>query len=84
MAVERMQTCESVDKLAKQLGVTRRCRYNWRAELEAVEPSEAAARPSTHAAAQRKEFLQLKRLLAEKQRLWRESIYESCCLCRAD
>ena len=66
MAVERMQTCESVDQLAKQLGVTRRCLYKWRAKLEAVEPGEAAARPSTHAVAQRKEILQLKRLLAEK------------------
>ena len=66
MAVERMQTCESVDQLAKQLGVTRRCLYKWRAKLEAVEPGEDAVRPSTHAIAQRKEVLQLKRLLAEK------------------
>jgi len=66
MAVERMQTCESVAKLAKQLGVTRRCLYKWRAKLEAIEPGEAAVRPSTHAVAQRKEILQLKRLLAEK------------------
>jgi len=27
MAVERMRTCESVDVLAKELGVTRRCLY---------------------------------------------------------
>jgi len=25
MAVERMKSCESVDELAKELGVTRRC-----------------------------------------------------------
>ncbi len=58
--------CESVDELAKELGVTRRCLYKWRTKLEAVEPGEEAARPSTHASAQRKEILQLKRLLAEK------------------
>ena len=48
MAVERMRTCESVDELAKELGVTRRCLYKWRTKLEAVEPGEEAARPSTH------------------------------------
>ncbi len=66
MVVERMKSCESVDELAKELGVTRRCLYKWRTKLEAVEPGEEAARPSTHASAQRKEILQLKRLLAEK------------------
>jgi transposase-like protein len=66
MAVERMKSCESVDELAKELGVTRRCLYKWRTKLEAVELGEEAARPSTHASAQRKEILQLKRLLAEK------------------
>jgi transposase-like protein len=65
-AVERMETCGSVDELSKELGVTRRCLYKWRTELEAVEPREEAVRPSTHASAQRKEILQLKRLLAEK------------------
>ena len=65
-AVERMKTCESVDDLAKDLGVTRRCLYKWRTKLEGAEPGEEAARPSTHASAQRKEILQLKRLLAEK------------------
>ena len=66
MAVERMRTCESVDELARELGVRPRCLYKWRAKLEALEPGEEAARPSTHAAAYRKENLRLKRLLAEK------------------
>jgi transposase-like protein len=57
IAVERMRTCESVDELAKELGVTRRCLYKWRTKLEAVAPGEEAARPSTHASAQRKEIL---------------------------
>src|SRR5258708_12818683 len=65
-AVERMKACEGIDDLAKELGVTRRCLYKWRTKLEAVEPGEEAARPSTHASAQRKEILQLKRLTAQK------------------
>ena len=60
MAVERMRTCEQVGELAP------RCLYTWRAKLEALEPGEEASRPSTHAAAYRKENQQLKRLLAEK------------------
>src|SRR6516225_7221524 len=66
MAVEWMRTCESVDELARELGVRPRCLYKWRAKLEALELGEEAARPSTHAAAYRKENLRLKRLLAEK------------------
>jgi transposase len=66
MAVERMKACESVGELAKELGVTQRCLYKWRAKIEAVEAGEEASRPATHATAHRKEILQLKRLLAEK------------------
>src|SRR5262249_59675585 len=66
MAVERMRTCENVGELAQELGVRPRCLYKWRAKLERLEPGEEAARPSTHAAAYRKENQQLKRLLAEK------------------
>ena len=66
MAVDRMKTSEDVRGLARELGVTRRCLYKWRTKLEAAEPGEEASRPSTHAAAHRKEILQLKRLLVEK------------------
>jgi transposase-like protein len=38
MAVEGMRTCESVDELAKELGVTRQCLYKWHTKLEAAEP----------------------------------------------
>jgi transposase-like protein len=54
--VRRMKSCESVDELPKELGATRRCLYKWRTKLEAAEPGEEAARPSTHASAQRKKF----------------------------
>jgi transposase len=79
MAVERMRTCESVEELAKELGVTRRCLYKWRTKLEAAEPGEEAARPSTHALAHRKEILQLKRLLADRQEARLMSTARSAC-----
>ncbi len=62
MAVERMKTSDDVGELAKELGVTRRCRR----KLEIVEPGEEALRPSTHASSHRKEIHRLKQLLAEK------------------
>jgi transposase len=65
-AVERMNTCESVDDLAKNLGVTRRCLCKWRSKLDLLEPGEESVRPSTHEGSYRKQADRLKRLLAEK------------------
>ena len=65
-AVERLRSCENVRDLARELGVTRRCLYKWRAKLDLVEPGEESARPSTHESSYRKQAQQLKRLLAEK------------------
>ena len=65
-AVERMETCEDVGELARELGVRPRCLYKWRRKLEMVEPGQEASRPSTHASAHRKEIHRLKQLLAEK------------------
>ena len=53
-----MRTCENVAELARVLEYWRvrpRCLYKWRAKLEAIEPGDETARPSTHAAAYRKE-----------------------------
>ena len=66
MAVERMETCEDVGELARELGVRPRCLYKWRRKLEMVEPGQESSRPSTHASAHRKEIHRLKQLLAEK------------------
>jgi predicted RNase H-like nuclease (RuvC/YqgF family) len=66
MAVERMRTCEDVGELAKELGVTRRCLYKWRAKLDLVETPEESARPHTREASYRKQVRRLERLLAEK------------------
>jgi transposase-like protein len=65
MAVERLRTCDDVNELAQELGVTRRCLYKWRVKRETIEPGEDASRPSTHASSYRKQIHQLKRTLAE-------------------
>src|SRR2546429_3798647 len=66
MAVARMETCEDVGELARELGVRPRCLYKWRRKLEMVEPGQEASRPSTHASAHRKEIHRLKQLLADE------------------
>ena len=66
MAVERMRSSENVGALAKELGVTRRCLYKWRARLDPVEPGVEAPLPNSHESSFRKQVHQLKRLLAEK------------------
>src|SRR3979411_3489035 len=66
MAVERMETCDDVGALARELGVRPRCLYKWRRKLEMVEAGQESSRPSTHASAHRKEIHRLKQLLAEK------------------
>src|ERR1700680_395573 len=66
MAVDRMETCDDVGELARELGVRPRCLYKWRKKLEMVEAGQESSRPSTHASAHRKEIHRLKQLLAEK------------------
>jgi transposase-like protein len=68
MAVERLNGCEDISKLAKELGVHRRLLYTWRDKLEAMEATkeQAPAVSNTREAALRKEVGQLKRVLAEK------------------
>jgi len=70
MAVARMETCEDVGELARELGVRPRCLYKWRRKLEMVEPGQEASRPSTHGSAHRMEIHRLKQLLAEKTWRW--------------
>ena len=66
MAVERMRSSENVGALAQELGVTRRCLYQWRARLDPVEPGEEAPLPNSRESTYRRQVQQLKRLLAEK------------------
>ena len=62
MAVARMETCEDVGELARELGVRPRCLYKWRKKLETVEPGQESSRPSMHTSAHREEIRRWKRL----------------------
>src|SRR6202790_4603007 len=66
MAVDRMETCEDVGELARELGVRPRCLYKWRKRVERVKGGQEGRRPSPHASAHPKEIHRLKQLLAEK------------------
>jgi len=66
MAVKRMESCEDVGELAKELGVTRRCLYKRRSKLDLLEPGEESVRPSTHEGSYRKQADRLKRLALDQ------------------
>jgi len=65
MAVERLEQCENIVKLAKTLGIDRRLLYAWREKLK---PLERGERPSANPreTTLRNEVSRLKRVLAEK------------------
>jgi len=56
MAVERMRACESVDELARELGVRPRCLYAWRAKLGALEPGKRHVRVRMRLPAEKKTY----------------------------
>ena len=68
MVVERLNRCDDVGRLAKELGVHRRLLYTWRDKLEGMEAAQTGESPvgNSREAALRKEVRQLKRVLAEK------------------
>jgi transposase-like protein len=64
LAVERLNHCENIVELAKELGISRRLLYTWREQLE---PRGSNGPPAnSREATLRKEVSQLKRVLAEK------------------
>ena len=65
MAVNRLNQCENIVALAKELGVSRRLLYTWREKLE---PTASGEDPPANAreATLRNEVSRLKRVLAEK------------------
>jgi transposase-like protein len=65
MAVERLNHCENIVELAKELGISRRLLYGWREKLEALDCS-GAPPANAREATLRKEVSRLKRVLAEK------------------
>jgi len=65
MAVERLQQCDNIVGLAKELGFHRRLLYGWREKLEPLESPEGSPANSRESTL-RKEVSRLKRVLAEK------------------
>jgi hypothetical protein len=64
MAVDRLNQCENIVTLAKELGVSRRLLYTW---CEKLEPQESHGPPvNSREVTLRNEVRQLKRVLAEK------------------
>jgi len=65
MAVDRLNECDNIGELAKELGIHRRLLYAWREKLEPLEGGEGPPGTSREATL-RKEISHLKRVLAEK------------------
>ena len=65
MAVDRLNACDNIGELAKELGIHRRLLYAWREKLEPLERGEGPPGTSREATL-RKELSHLKRVLAEK------------------
>ena len=65
MAVERLNQCENIVELAKELGIHRRLLYGWREKLQPLERDEGPPANSRETTL-RKELSRLKRVLAEK------------------
>ena len=65
MAVDRLNQCENIVTLAKELGISRRLLYTWREKLE-LTPSGGGPPANAREATIRKEVSHLKRVLAEK------------------
>jgi transposase-like protein len=66
--VERMNACENIQRLSRELGIHRRLLYKWR---DQVDPADAEAEvdvvlQNARESALRKEIAKLKRLLADK------------------
>ena len=66
MAVERLQRCENVVALAKELGIRRQLLYRWRDQLAPADIGDEPPAENPRESTLRKEVSQLKRLLAEK------------------
>ena len=65
MAVDRLNQCDNIGELAKELGIHRRLLYAWREKLAPLACGEGPPGTSREATL-RKEVSHLKRVLAEK------------------
>ena len=65
MAVDRLNQCDNIGELAKELGIHRRLLYAWREKLAPLEHGDGPPGTSREATL-RKEMSHLKQVLAEK------------------
>jgi transposase-like protein len=66
MAVERLNTCDSIVALAKELGVHRRMLYKWRDRFAPPDERDARATAGAPPTALRQKVNQLERVLVDK------------------
>jgi transposase len=66
MAVERFKCCESIEHLAKELGVARQTLYRWYKKSECADEGQDAVLGKSRESRLRREIRDLKRVLAEK------------------
>jgi transposase-like protein len=64
--VERMKQCDSIEALAKELGIHRRMLYRWRDQLDPGAKGRGSAPPNSPEARLRQEVSRLKQALADK------------------
>jgi putative transposase len=64
--VERMNACENILRLSRELGIHRRLLYKWRDQLEPTEAEGELPAQNSRESTLRKEVSKLKRLLADK------------------
>ncbi|MGC2750724.1 MAG: IS3 family transposase, partial [Candidatus Acidiferrum sp.] len=64
--VERMNACENILRLSRELGIHRRLLYKWRDQLEPTEAEGELPTQNSRESTLRKEVSKLKRLLADK------------------
>jgi transposase-like protein len=65
MAVDRLNQCENIVALAKELGISRRLLYAWREQLDPLSSGESSSEISREATL-RKEVSRLKRMVAQR------------------
>ena len=66
MCVERMNQCDDISALAKELDIDRGLLYRWRNQLDPPDKNEWPPPQNSRESTLRKEVSQLKRALAEK------------------
>ncbi len=64
--VERMNACENILRLSRELGVHRRLLYKWRDQVDPADADGELTLPNSRESTLRKEISKLKRLLADK------------------